>query len=92
MINARITQKTHKKWKFIPKTAKYIFSTFELCLTSNKETGKFLKEFNARNIIYSGNIKLIQPDEKIKYKLNEKILVNNNGQLLAHTKMRKSSV
>ena len=86
LINARITQKTHKKWKFIPKTAKYIFSTFELCLTSNKETGKFLKEFNARNIIYSGNIKLIQPDEKkLNINLNEKILVNNRFWLAAST-------
>ena len=42
IINARITAKTFKKWMKFPKTAKKIFSLFNLCLTSNLETKKFL--------------------------------------------------
>ena len=59
IINARITKKTFRKWMLIPKTAKLIFSSFDLCLTSNIETKKFLSRLNAKNIFYEGNIKLI---------------------------------
>ena len=59
IINARITKKTFRKWMLIPKTAKLIFSSFDLCLTSNIETKKFLSQLNAKNIFYEGNIKLI---------------------------------
>ena len=59
IINARITKKTFQKWMLIPKTAKLIFSSFDLCLTSNLETKNFLSQLNAKNIFYEGNIKLI---------------------------------
>ena len=42
-----------------PKTAKIIFNTFDLCLSSNVETKNFLEKLNAKNIFYHGNIKLI---------------------------------
>ena len=41
IINARITIKSSRKWLLIKETAKKIFSTFELCLCSNKETRNF---------------------------------------------------
>ncbi len=86
LINARITEKTYNKWKLISKTAKCIFGVFSLCLTSNKETAKYLDKFNARNIIYSGNIKLIKSDEKkSNINLNEKILVDNKFWLAVST-------
>ena len=86
LINARITEKTYNKWKLISKTAKCIFGVFSLCLTSNKETAKYLNKFNARNIIYSGNIKLIKSDEKkSNINLNEKILVDNKFWLAVST-------
>ena len=42
-----------------PKTAKKIFSCFDLCLTSNNETKDYLQKFNAKNIFFHGNIKFI---------------------------------
>ena len=42
IINARITTKTFKKWMLIPETAEKIFKSFDLCLTSNLETKKYL--------------------------------------------------
>ena len=59
IINARITKKTFKRWMLIPNTAKYIFSLFDLCLSSSEETSNFLNKLNAKNIKYLGNIKFI---------------------------------
>ena len=60
IINARITSKTYNKWKIFPSFAKNIFNNFNLCLTSNHETSKFLRKLGAKNIIYTGNIKIIK--------------------------------
>ncbi len=64
IINARITTKTFKRWMLIPKTAKYIFSSFDLCLSSSSETKEYLEKLNARNIKYLGNIKFISSVDK----------------------------
>ena len=55
------------------KTAKSIFGLFGLCLSSNLETEKFLKEFNAKNTHFIGNLKLC---EKVKDIANHQ--KNNN--------------
>ena len=52
IINARLTEKTFKRWMFFSKAAKNIFNSFDLCLTANQETKKFLQELNARNIYF----------------------------------------
>ena len=78
LINARITSKTFKKWNLIPRVAKEIFSSFDLCLTSNLETKDYLHKFNAKNITYTGNLKLINKiDEKKIINQNENFLINN---------------
>ena len=59
LINARLTRKSFGRWLVFYKTAKAIFGVFDLCLCSNKETKYFLKKLNAKNIVYVGNIKLI---------------------------------
>ena len=59
ILNARITSKSYKKWLLVLPVAKKIFKNFSLCLSSNKETEKYLYKFNAKNIFYVGNIKLI---------------------------------
>ena len=67
ILNARITFKTYKKWIAVPNTAKIIFSSFNLCLTSNEETKKYLLNLNAKNVIYIGNIKFITPKYEKKF-------------------------
>ena len=59
LINARLTRKSFGRWLVFHKTAKVIFGVFDLCLCSNKETKYFLNKLNAKNIVYVGNIKLI---------------------------------
>ena len=57
LINGRITKKTLNRWKKFPKFAEKIFSSFDLCLASNKESMKNLEELKAKNIKYIGNLK-----------------------------------
>ncbi len=78
ILNARITKKTYKRWKLFPKTAKKIFNKFDLCLTSNLETKKYLEEFEAQNIFFNGNLKLINTTENKKdINKNENFLTKN---------------
>ena len=36
-----------------------LFNTFNLCLTSNNDTKKFLTKLKAKNIFYISNLKLL---------------------------------
>lgn len=86
LINARLTVKSYNRWLRFPKTSKKIFSLFDLCLTSNSETKKFLEKLNARNIHFNGNIKLINEiNIKNITNINEKILLNNRFWIAAST-------
>ena len=76
LLNGRITQKTFKRWKLFPKTAKKIFSLFDLCLTSNLETKKYLEELNCKKVYFYGNIKLIN-------KINENQIHNVSSDILS---------
>ena len=68
IINARLTKRSFERWMMLPKSAKLIFSKFNLCLTSNEETKSYLNQLNVKNINYFGNIKLINNFENIIYK------------------------
>ena len=75
MLNARLTKKSFKRWIKFPKTAKKIFSLFDLCLSSNLETRNFLEKLNVKNIFLYGNIKLSNEIDFNKINnINEKIL------------------
>ena len=70
LINARITKKTYKRWINFKNFSKFLFSKFELCLCSNKETSFFLKKLGAKKIKYYGNLKYAQSE-------NEEIEINH---------------
>ena len=71
LINGRITKRTYKRWKKIPKIAKKNFGSFDLCLASSKESEKYLRNLGAKNIYLIGNIKFAQLE-------NEKNIINKN--------------
>ena len=86
LINARITNKSFKRWKFFLTTSRKIFSLINLSITSNEETKKYLQELNVKNIYHYGNIKLANKVEESKIKnLNEKILKENKFWFAAST-------
>ena len=57
LINGRITKKTFIKWMKIRNFSKELFSKFDLCLSSSKESANYLKRLNEKKIKYLGNIK-----------------------------------
>ena len=86
LINARLTSKSFNKWMKFPKTAKKIFSSFDLCLTSNVETKHYLQKLNLQNVYCFGNIKLINEIDVNKMKnLNEKFLQSRRFWVAAST-------
>ena len=86
LINARLTSKSFNKWMKFPKTAKKIFSSFDLCLTSNVETKHYLQKLNLQNVYCFGNIKLISEIDVNKIKnLNEKFLQSRRFWVAAST-------
>ena len=74
LVNARITEKTFKRWKLVIKFAKKILEKFDLCISSNKESENFLKVLGAKNIKNYGNLKFSQTKTNSKNNLNSSIL------------------
>ena len=57
LLNARITNKSSKKWKYFPNFSKNIFNKITVALPQNTETKKYLKSLGTKNIKFLGNIK-----------------------------------
>ena len=74
LINARITEKSFKRWKLIISFAKKIFEKFDLCIASNKESENFLKILGAKNIRNYGNLKFSQAKKNLNNKLDAPLL------------------
>ena len=66
LLNARITKKTFDKWKILNKFATSIFSKFDLCLCSNKNSLNFLKKLNAKKVKMIGNLKFITTEKNVE--------------------------
>ena len=64
LINGRITKKTFKRWDRLSNFSKKIFNNFDLCLSSSKESFKYLKRLNFRNVKFIGNLKYSQSELK----------------------------
>ena len=70
LINARITRKSFLRWSKLKNFSNYIFSKFDLCLSSNLESIKYLKKLGAKNIKYFGNLKFAEVvEDKIDLKI-----------------------
>ncbi len=66
LINGRITKRTYKRWTFFSDFSKKIFSKFNLCLSSSKESLVHLKKLNCRNTEFVGNLKFSEAESFIK--------------------------
>jgi len=72
LMNARITDKSFKKWKIFSLSARNIFQKFDICLSSNLKSKNYLKFFGAKNVRFIGNLKFSQTENN-KEGLNENI-------------------
>ena len=75
LVNARITQKSFKKWKMFPLSAKKIFEKFDICLSSSIKSSKYLGLLGAKKIKFIGNLKFTE-STTIKNDLNNEIKKN----------------
>ncbi len=66
LVNGRITKKTFKKWKIFSDFSKKIFSKFDLCLSSSKDSLYHLKKLNCKNTEFIGNLKFSEAENPIK--------------------------
>ena len=75
IINARITEKSYKKWIRFPQSAREIFNSFELCFAASKDAKFRLEKLGVKKIQYYGNIKFFNEIEINKIEnLNKEIL------------------
>ena len=63
LLNGRITKKTFSKWSLIPNFSKKIFSKFNLCFPSSKQSKKFLSKLGVNKIKFVGNLKYSQSEK-----------------------------
>jgi 3-deoxy-D-manno-octulosonic-acid transferase len=73
LINARITDKSFKKWKIFKFSARDIFQKFDMCLSANLKSKNYLKLLGAKKIKYIGNLKFSQTENN-KTSLNKDII------------------
>ena len=64
LLNGRITKKTFRKWLIFSDFANTLFRKFDLCLSSNIESKKFLKKLGAKKIKYIGNLNMLNQNKK----------------------------
>ena len=65
LINGRITKKTFKRWMKLTFFAKKVFSKFDLCLSSSKESKNYLNKLGAKSSRFLGNLKFSQSENEI---------------------------
>ena len=65
LINARITEKSFKKWKIFSSNAKRIFQKFDICLSSSIKSHKYLKLIGVKKIKFIGNLKFTESENNI---------------------------
>ena len=76
LINARMSEKSFKRWFSIKYFGKNIFEKFDYIFPQNKETFLFFKKLGIKKIKLLGNLKFISKhDDKLK-KINKKYFKN----------------
>jgi len=65
LINARITQKSFKKWKIFSSNAKKIFQKFDMCLSSSIKSSQYLRLIGVKKIKFIGNLKFTESENNI---------------------------
>lgn len=57
LLNARMSEKSFKRWSHIKKISNKLFQEFDLCLVQNEKSKNMFKELGTKNVEYLGNLK-----------------------------------
>ena len=76
LANARMSEKSFRKWQFLLKIGFDVFSYFSLCLPQSRIDEKYYNALGVREVKYLGNIKIDAPalscdDEKVSVILEQ---------------------
>ena len=79
LLNARLTEKSFKKWIKLKKFSKSIFNLISISYPQNLETANFLKKLGVSNLKYLGNLKFSEnyDEKKDVLKINLKKQISN---------------
>ena len=81
LMNARITDKSFKRWRKFTHFTKKNFQSFDICLSSSLKSKKYLKSLGAKKIKYIGNLKFAETEA------NKDILSGNLKKILLSRKL-----
>lgn len=59
LVNARISAKSHKKWKKWPKTIECLLNCFSVVLAQNNDISDMLASLGAKDPVVAGNLKFV---------------------------------
>ena len=82
LMNARITKKSFKRWKFFNKFTQNIFNNIETAYPSNTETHDYLKKLNVKKIKKIGNLKFAKIKKQKSKKFSPSFLSSINKRLI----------
>ena len=68
LINARMTNKSFRRWQLFPKFAKKVFDKITIALPQNNETKNYLKKLGVKKVKFTGNLKYVKNDKQNKIK------------------------
>ena len=78
LLNARISKRSFRRWKYLKKIATKLFNSFDYIFPQSKETQRYLKYFNLRNIEFLGNLKFSETEKKNINKSVPKMFLKRN--------------
>jgi len=61
LVNARLSERSFRRWQKLPGSIGYLLERFDLCLARTPPDAERLTQLGARNVFVSGNLKLDVP-------------------------------
>ena len=61
LVNARMSERSFRRWYKFPQTSRYLLSGFERCLAQSQEDGQRLAQLGAPRVSIAGNLKFDVP-------------------------------
>ncbi|MDJ1160224.1 3-deoxy-D-manno-octulosonic acid transferase [Chelatococcus sp. SYSU_G07232] len=61
MVNARLSERSFRRWQRLPKTAHALLERFDLCLAQSQADGERIARLGAPRVVVAGNLKFDVP-------------------------------
>ena len=92
LINARMSEKSFKKWLSIKSFGKNILEKFDYIFPQNKETFLYFKKLGIKKIKFLGNLKFIETHNDKFKEINNKIFNNKTILCSASTHFNEEEI